>query len=89
MLLTHIVLITTDTLMIPRNTSPALTSPKNIIPHVQLSMGSVLTESPQIQSDQIQMALPFPTNLFFLYPVVGNHIRNLSLLLLIHFPFPT
>ena len=50
---------------------------KNITPHVQLSMGSIQTESPQTQSDQIQTALPFPTNLFFLYPVVGNHIRNL------------
>ena len=70
--------------MDPRNISPALTSPKNITPHVQLSMGSIQTESPQIQSDQIQMASPFPTNLLFLYLV--NHVRNLSLLLLIHSP---
>lgn len=73
--------------MDPRNISPALTSPKNITAHVQLSMGSIQTESPQIQSDQIQMASPFPTNLLFPYLVV-NHVRNLSLLLLIHSPFP-
>lgn len=74
----------------PQNTSPTLTSPEDITEHIQLFVGYIHLDVPQIQSHPIQSASSFPINLLFLFSVGDDHVRNIFICyfsLISHFLF--